>query len=151
VLCADNLCVRGHPDIYVVGDVARREHPIYGDLLRIEHWTNAGELGRLAAATITGAPSQAAQLPYVWSELYGRRIQIVGRPALGHLARRYGSIADGACVAVYADEAGIAVGAVTVDDPRSLMTCRRAIMRAAAAAEITVNLPGAAGISLSPS
>jgi NADPH-dependent 2,4-dienoyl-CoA reductase/sulfur reductase-like enzyme len=151
VLCADNLRVRGHPDIYVVGDVARREHPIYGDLLRIEHWTNAGELGRLAAATITGAPSQAAQLPYVWSELYGRRIQIVGRPALGHLARRYGSIADGACVAVYADDAGIAVGAVTVDDPRSLMTCRRAIMRAAAAAEITVNLPGAAGISLSPS
>ena len=91
MLCADNLCVRGHPDIYVVGDVARREHPIYGDLLRIEHWTNAGELGRLAAATITGAPSQAAQLPYVWSELYGRRIQIVGRPALGHLARRYGA------------------------------------------------------------
>jgi NADPH-dependent 2,4-dienoyl-CoA reductase/sulfur reductase-like enzyme len=143
VLCAENLRVRGFPDIYVVGDVARREHPIYSDLLRIEHWTNAGELGRLAAAEITGATPQSPQLPYVWSELYGRRIQIVGRPALGQLANRYGSIADGACLAVYADDAGIAVGALTVDDPRSLMTCRRAIMRGTAAAAITVNLPDA--------
>lgn len=134
--CEENGRVPGFPDIYAVGDIALRQHPIYGSALRIEHWTNAGELAAVAAAAIVGAPAPAPQLPYVWSDQYGHRIQIIGRPVLGTLATCQGTVSDGRFVAAYADQDGIAVGAVVVDDPRTLMTCRRAITRRQPEAEL---------------
>jgi NADPH-dependent 2,4-dienoyl-CoA reductase/sulfur reductase-like enzyme len=127
--CDESLRVSGFPNIYAAGDVALRRHPLYGAELRIEHWTNAGELGALAAATIVGAAAPAPQLPYVWSDQYGRRLQIIGRPLLGCLAWQYGGADQDRYVALYADETGTAVGAVAIDDARSLMACRRAIMQ----------------------
>jgi NADPH-dependent 2,4-dienoyl-CoA reductase/sulfur reductase-like enzyme len=144
VICDENLRAEGYPDLYAVGDAAYRHHPLYGEPLRIEHWTNAGEHGRLAAATITGGTPPAPQLPYVWTDLYGRRIQIVGRPALGRVAAQFGSMADGAYVAIYADESGVAVGAFVADHPRSLVACRRAIMAHSLANQIDVRLQAAA-------
>ncbi|TGD85225.1 p-cumate dioxygenase [Mycolicibacterium sp. CH28] len=127
IQCDTNLRVIGFPGIYAAGDVALRYHPLYGCELRIEHWTNAGEQGALVAATIVGATAPAPQLPYVWSDQYGRRIQIIGRPALGELTCQRGAVRQGPYLAVYADHAGTLVGAVAVDDTRALMSCRRAI------------------------
>jgi NADPH-dependent 2,4-dienoyl-CoA reductase/sulfur reductase-like enzyme len=136
IRCDESLRVTGFPNIYAVGDVALRQHPTYGTELRIEHWTNAGELGALAAATIMGAAPPAPQLPYVWSDQYGRRIQIIGRPALGNVACHRGAADHDRYIAVYADECGAAVGAVAIDDARSLMACRRAITQRRLAREV---------------
>lgn len=141
IRCDENLRVPGFPGIYAAGDIALRQHPIYGDALRIEHWTNAGEHAAIVAADITGAPPPRTQLPYVWSDQYGRRIQIVGRPGLGHLATRDGAVDSDRFVAVYADVDGIAIGAVVVDDPRALMMCRRAIARRQTVAELEISRP----------
>jgi NADPH-dependent 2,4-dienoyl-CoA reductase/sulfur reductase-like enzyme len=144
IICDENLRVEGYLDLYAVGDAACRHHPLYAEPLRIEHWTNAGEHGRIAAATITGGTPPTPQLPYVWTDLYGRRLQIVGRPALGRVAAQFGSMADGAYVAIYADESGVAVGAFVADHPRSLMACRRAIMAHSLANQIDVSLQAVA-------
>jgi NADPH-dependent 2,4-dienoyl-CoA reductase/sulfur reductase-like enzyme len=136
VRCDERLRVNGFPKIYAAGDVALRWHPTYGTELRIEHWTNAGELAALAAATIMGAAPPAPQPPYVWSDQYGRRIQIIGLPALGNLACHRGGADQDRYVAVYADEYGTAVGAVAIDDPRTLMACRRAIAQRRLAREV---------------
>ncbi|GAA5210856.1 NAD(P)/FAD-dependent oxidoreductase [Streptomyces thinghirensis] len=127
VVCDVNLRVPGTSGIYAAGDVALRHHPLYGAPLRIEHWTNAGEHGETVAADILGMPVPPAQVPYVWSDQYGRRIQIVGRPATGEARVLHGGIDAPSLVAVYADRAGTAVGALVVDDPRTLMRCRRAV------------------------
>ena len=111
------------------GDVARWPHGLYQADLRIEHWTNANEHAEIVAAAIVGKPAPAAQVPYVWSDQYGRRIQIVGRPSAGEVAVVRGGVGADSLVAVYADHGGIVVGAVCVGDPRALMKCRKAIAR----------------------
>lgn len=135
VECDEGLRVVGFPDIYAAGDVARWPHARYGSPMRIEHWTNANEHGALVAAGITGAPAPRPQVPYVWSDQYGHRIQIVGRPSTGTLAHCAGSASD-RLTAVYADEAGRVVGAVVVDDPRTLLKLRRAVAAGAALADL---------------
>jgi 3-phenylpropionate/trans-cinnamate dioxygenase ferredoxin reductase subunit len=105
--------------------------------LRIEHWTNANEHASAVAADLLDKPAPSAQLPYVWSDQYGHRIQIAGRPGLGSLAVRQGDAHD-RLVALYADADGIAVGAVVVDDPRAFMKVRKAIVKRQPAAEIVL-------------
>jgi len=126
VVCDEKLRVRGFPGIYAAGDVARWPHPHYSTDLRIEHWTNAGEHGTIVAADILGKPAPRPQVPYVWSDQYGRRIQIVGRPAAGRPAFVDGSVEEERFMAVYADGESV-VGALVVDDPRAMMKCRKAI------------------------
>lgn len=128
VRCAGDLSVPGFPGIYAAGDVAHWEHGFYGREMRIEHWTNAVEHGRTVAAAILDNPVPPPQVPYVWSDQYGKRIQIVGRPVDGVLADVRGSI-DASMTARYVDESGTIVGAVVVDDPRGYVQLRRAILQ----------------------
>ncbi len=65
--------------IYAVGDVARWHNPRYGEPMRMEHWTSAGEQATALASTLTGTPTSCTVLPYVWSDQFGKRLQIFGR------------------------------------------------------------------------
>jgi NADPH-dependent 2,4-dienoyl-CoA reductase/sulfur reductase-like enzyme len=132
IACDARLQALGTTGIYAAGDVARWPHGLYEADLRIEHWTNANEHAGIVAAAIMGEPAPAAQVPYVWSHQYGRFIQIVGQPRRGQPTITWGHIADGPFRAVYTDSAGLVVGAVSVDDPRTTMTCRKAIKKGTA-------------------
>jgi NADPH-dependent 2,4-dienoyl-CoA reductase/sulfur reductase-like enzyme len=127
--------VIGFHDIHAAGDVARWPHAFYGVPLRIEHWTNAHEHAAAVAADLLGRAAPAAQLPYVWSDQYGHRIQIAGRPGSGTLAVRRGDVHD-RLAALYADVDGTAVAAVVVDDPRAFMMLRKSILKRQSVAEI---------------
>jgi NADPH-dependent 2,4-dienoyl-CoA reductase/sulfur reductase-like enzyme len=129
VQCGADLRVTGFPDIYAAGDIARWRHGLYQEDLRIEHWTNANDHAEIVAASICGTPPPAAQVPFVWSDQYGRRIQIVGRPSAGRVAVVGGGVGEDSLSAVYADRDGIVVGAVCVDDARTMLKCRKAIAR----------------------
>jgi NADPH-dependent 2,4-dienoyl-CoA reductase/sulfur reductase-like enzyme len=76
VRCDEYL--RAAPGVYAVGDVARWHNPRYDRLMRMEHWTSAGEQAAALAGTLTGTPTPCAVLPYVWSDQFGRRLQIFG-------------------------------------------------------------------------
>jgi 3-phenylpropionate/trans-cinnamate dioxygenase ferredoxin reductase subunit len=135
VECDDQLRVLGYPDIFAAGDVARWPHALYGHSLRIEHWTNANEHAAVVAAGILGRPTPAPQVPYVWSDQYGHRIQIIGRPGLGELYSMTGTAEDH-LTAVYADADGVAVAGVVVDDPRKLLRFRKAIAKGEPAGDL---------------
>jgi NADPH-dependent 2,4-dienoyl-CoA reductase/sulfur reductase-like enzyme len=77
VRCDEHL--RAAPGVYAVGDVARWHNPHYDRPMRMEHWTSAGEQATALAGTLTGTPTPCAVLPYVWSDQFGRRLQIFGR------------------------------------------------------------------------
>lgn len=77
VLCDRYL--RAADKVYAVGDVARWHNPHYEAPMRMEHWTSAGEQATALAATLTGTPTPCTLLPYVWSDQFGRRLQIFGR------------------------------------------------------------------------
>ena len=78
VVCDEFLSVKGTEQIYAVGDVARWHHPVYKRSIRVEHWTNATEQASIVAANLCGERIQASQLPYVWSDQFGLRLQISG-------------------------------------------------------------------------
>jgi 3-phenylpropionate/trans-cinnamate dioxygenase ferredoxin reductase subunit len=137
VECDERLRVIGFPDIHAAGDVARWPHALYGVPLRIEHWTNANEHAATVAADLLDKPAPSPQLPYVWSDQYGHRIQIAGRPGLGSLAVRQGDAHD-RLVALYADSDSTAVGAVVMDDPRAFMKIRKAIVKRQLVAEVAL-------------
>jgi NADPH-dependent 2,4-dienoyl-CoA reductase/sulfur reductase-like enzyme len=126
--CDESLRVLGFPDVYAAGDVARWRHPLYGEPVRIEHWTNTNDHAAVIAADILGRRAPTPTLPYVWSDQYGKRIQIVGRPALGTPMVTRGEMDTGNLMACFADAEDALVGALVVDDPRLLMRFRKAIL-----------------------
>jgi phthalate 3,4-dioxygenase ferredoxin reductase component len=124
VLCDPCSRVLGWPDIYAVGDVARWAHPRHGQPVRIEHWTNAVEQADCVARTVLNpaAPREYAPVEYVWTEQYGRKIQVTGRPGGAPVV-----VTDGSGVRVgvlYGDDQDRLAGAVTVEWPRAMLAAR---------------------------
>ncbi|MFC9996226.1 NAD(P)/FAD-dependent oxidoreductase [Nocardia sp. NPDC127526] len=69
------------PGVWAVGDVAAWLLDT-GRNKRVEHWTNAGEQARLLACALLGMAAPAAvQVPYVWSDQYDMKIQVLGTPS----------------------------------------------------------------------
>ena len=132
--------VEGFPGVYAVGDLALRPHPLLGITARIEHWTSAGEQADALAAALTGTEPPAPQLPYVWSDQYGSRFQIIGRPNLGKLAHREGSVAEGRFVALFADDAGTPVGALTFNDAKAITRYRKNHKRGGSVQDLVAEL-----------
>ena len=68
------------PAIFAAGDVAAWRDPLNGKPERHEHWTAAREQGRIVAQDITGADEAnwSDFLPYFWSDIHGRRVQLLG-------------------------------------------------------------------------
>ncbi|MBL1075557.1 NAD(P)/FAD-dependent oxidoreductase [Nocardia sp. 2] len=72
--------------VWAVGDVAAWPHRV-GRNKRVEHWTNAGEQATVLAAALLGTEQPPAQVPYVWSDQYDLKIQVLGIPALADEVR----------------------------------------------------------------
>jgi len=129
VTCDEFCRALNAANVYVVGDLARWYHPGHEEHLRVEHWTNAVDSATVAAHNIAHPDELRAHAPveYVWSDQYDWKVQIVGRPATAtshHLVGTLdGKVARGAVL--YTDDSGRLRGAVTVNWPKALVTCRR--------------------------
>src|SRR5882757_2221631 len=66
------------PNIFAIGDVARRPMPIYGRMFRMESVPNALEQAKQAAAAITGRAPPPGEAPWQWSDQYDLKLQIAG-------------------------------------------------------------------------
>ena len=63
--------------ILAVGDIARAHHDVAGRALRVEHWGDAVEHGRLAGLALAGAPEPWRAVPGFWSTIAGRTVKYV--------------------------------------------------------------------------
>jgi 3-phenylpropionate/trans-cinnamate dioxygenase ferredoxin reductase subunit len=72
--CGPTGRVLGLPGVWSVGDVAR------WDGHRTEHWTSAGDQAAAAAHDILGVDPPPPSVPYFWSDQFGCKIQLIGRP-----------------------------------------------------------------------
>lgn len=67
------------PGVWAAGDCARWWSPRYGQHLLVEHWTSADRQGSLVASGLLGgAAPERDELPYVWSDQQGLKLQVVG-------------------------------------------------------------------------
>lgn len=119
------------PDVVAAGDVARWENPRFGEVMRVEHWTNAAEQGRAAALTLLHGEDAAAfdPVPYFWSDQYGTKIQFVGRPG-PDVEVVDGDLDDDRFAVAYGSR-GRMVGALAFGRPARLMRMRSMIAAAA--------------------
>ncbi|MBG6087011.1 NAD(P)/FAD-dependent oxidoreductase [Actinomadura viridis] len=130
VVCDQYSRARGAPNIHAVGDVARWFHPRHRRLVRAEHWTNAVEQADCVAHNITHPNDPRAHEPieYVWTDQYDWQIQLVGRTggSLPHVILP-GADPDHSFAVLYSHSTGKFAGAVAVNWPRAVITCRKAL------------------------
>ena len=104
------------PAIWAAGDVARV------DGRRVEHWHAAREAGERAAASMLGLPVSDVPVPWVFSELAGVPLDVMGNPAAAE-AERW--LADGRVVASVRDGRTVALavrgGAIAPTVARALI------------------------------
>jgi 3-phenylpropionate/trans-cinnamate dioxygenase ferredoxin reductase subunit len=129
IVC-DETCLAG-PGIVAAGDVARWPNLLFGgESMRVEHWTNATEQGVAAALRLLAGDASAeafAPVPFVWSDQYDVKIQIVGSiRSDDDVVVADGSLDERRFVALFGRD-GRLVGALGFSRPRLLMQYRRMI------------------------
>jgi NADPH-dependent 2,4-dienoyl-CoA reductase/sulfur reductase-like enzyme len=130
VVCDEFCRAVGQPRVHVVGDLARWLHPRHTERVRVEHWTNAVEQAGCVAHNIANPESLRACAPveYVWSDQYDWKIQLAGRPWRGARWELLGDPdVDQRFAVLWADEAGVLCGAMSVNWPKATVTSRRAL------------------------
>ncbi|WP_371495916.1 FAD-dependent oxidoreductase [Kitasatospora sp. NBC_00374] len=67
-----------HPDIFAAGDVASAFHPLYGKPIRVEHWANALNQPKVAAASMLGRDAVYDRVPYFFTDQYDLGMEYTG-------------------------------------------------------------------------
>ena len=120
--------------VFAVGDCAAWHSPGLGYHHQIEHWTSAKERGAAVAARLLGAERiPTCRAPYVWSDLYGKKLQLAGyrdladHPDTVACTLETGSVADGSFTAVYRRGAE-PVAVLALDQARQFAAVRRRLV-----------------------
>ncbi len=127
VVC-DSTCATPAPGVVAAGDIARWPNNLFGETMRVEHWSNAVEQGAAAAKRLLAGPGEAvdfAPVPYFWSDQYDTKIQFLGRCCPTDEVRIVdGSTEERRFVALFARD-GRLMGALAFNRPRQLMAYRK--------------------------
>jgi NADPH-dependent 2,4-dienoyl-CoA reductase/sulfur reductase-like enzyme len=130
IVCDETLST-GLPGVYAAGDVVHYPNPLFdGEVMRLEHWTNANEQGTLAAKNALN-PDEAkpsAAVPYFWSDWYGHRIQFVGIPRADEIRVVSKELGEEKFLALYRRGERL-IGCISIDRPAQIMKYRRQIMQ----------------------
>jgi NADPH-dependent 2,4-dienoyl-CoA reductase/sulfur reductase-like enzyme len=131
VVCDSTLLAA--PGVVAAGDVARWPNPAFdGEVMRVEHWTNAAEQGvyvgqRLLHGDGDAPPEPFAPIPFVWSDQYDVKIQIAGRfSGQDRMEVVHGSLDDQRFVAIF-ERGGRVSGVLGFSEPRRVMQYRRMV------------------------
>jgi len=118
------------PGVFAAGDVARWHNPLFGEDMRVEHWSNAVEQGSYVAERLAGTDLGAepfAPVPFFWSDQYDVKIQFAGRMRPDDELRVVaGSLAERKFTALYG-RAGRLTAVLAFSRPRDLAKYRRLI------------------------
>jgi len=125
--------------IFAIGDVARQVHSRTGRNERFEHWTSAIEHSQVVAHNLL-ADAQAKfieydSIPYVWSDQFDRKLQLLGRPADADDETVVVHDTDGRRAASLYSRKGILVGLAALGIPKALPIGRRLIADGASVTE----------------
>ncbi|MFM7270414.1 MAG: NAD(P)/FAD-dependent oxidoreductase [Actinomycetes bacterium] len=119
------------PGVVAAGDLARWPNPLFdGEVMRLEHWTNAAEQAVHAARRLLAPDDEAeafAPVPFVWSDQFEVKIQSAGRTSVAdRMEVVHGSLEDHRFVAIFERDERI-VGVLGCSEPRRVMQYRRLI------------------------
>jgi 3-phenylpropionate/trans-cinnamate dioxygenase ferredoxin reductase subunit len=120
-------------NVAAAGDVTARRDALSGEVVRLEHLTNAQEQAIAATTNLLAEPGLRIPFmstPYFWSDQYDVKIQAYGvMPANSDVTLASGDVACGRFVVAYRQD-GRLVGAVGWNSPRELVAVRAGITAA---------------------
>ncbi|HEY8466893.1 MAG TPA: FAD-dependent oxidoreductase [Solirubrobacterales bacterium] len=129
VVCDATLAAKGAEDVFAAGDAAAWPHPMAdGEVVRIEHWTNAAEQGAHAARNILCEAAEREPyeaVPYFWSDQYDTKIQAAGLMARAERTVVLEADPDAGKLVAAGVRGGRVVAAVAFNAPRRLVFYRR--------------------------
>ena len=118
------------PGVVAAGDVARWPNPLFGELMRVEHWEHALDMGAHAARRLLADDGDAvpyAPVPWFWSDQYDRKLQLAGRVRpTDEIVVVAGSVAEMRFCALYG-RSGKVSGALAFNMPAKVVRYRTAI------------------------
>lgn len=106
--------VVGLDGVWALGDAAAWEGPD-GARHRHEHWTSTSDQATVVARSITGTEAPPETVPYVWSDQFGLKIQVIGEPAAADAVEQLlgegldGGPIKGTVIGYFADDRLVAV------------------------------------------
>lgn len=115
------------PNLWAIGDVARRSDEKGAPLTWSGHWEAAMHSAEDAAAALLGQSPEERGAKWFWSDRHGQHIEVVGDPTAGRVITREDE--RGVRGVFSLGEAGELLGAVTFDDARLARAARRLIDR----------------------
>jgi NADPH-dependent 2,4-dienoyl-CoA reductase/sulfur reductase-like enzyme len=102
------------PDVYAAGDVANFFDPLFGRRRRIEHWSNANYQGTQVGKILAGADGGFDTVSTFFTEIFGITIRVFGDARRDAEVVVRGTLADGKLYALYGDENGEVIAALSV-------------------------------------
>jgi NADPH-dependent 2,4-dienoyl-CoA reductase/sulfur reductase-like enzyme len=127
VLC-DATCLAA-PGIVAAGDVARWPNDRFDEVMRVEHWDNAIEMGGHAARTLladlrgdVGEPYRP--VPWFWSDQYDRKVQLAGRAGPDDIVEVVSGSTDERRFVAFYGRGGRLVGVLGMNQPAKVMRWR---------------------------
>ena len=140
VLCDATLTSVSDPDVLVAGDAVAWPHPLARqNVIRVEHWTNAAEGGRIAGRNALREPSERDRyetVPTMWSDQFGIRIQVAGLPEPTDPTRVLEAHPDEDRLVAACPDSGRIRAAVAIEAPRRMVWYRRQSEQGASVDEI---------------
>ncbi|MEE1789324.1 FAD-dependent oxidoreductase [Streptomyces sp. BE308] len=128
VLCDEYCAVDADRTVYAIGDVARCRDPLLDRHPRVEHWTNAVEQADVVVRNILEPePTAHRHAFFVWSDQYGGKIALLGRPEPGDEAAVVRAEGPRRRFAVAYLRGGRPCAALTVNWPKALLAARRSL------------------------
>jgi len=112
------------PGVFAAGDVANIPSALLGTRHRVEHWQHAQHHGTAVGRAMAGLDVAFDEVPWCWSDQYGRTLQVTGWPSSGHDVVLRGELATDDFCAFFLDGDRL-WGAVSIDRPIEVRTARR--------------------------
>ena len=131
-IVVDEFCATSEPGIFAAGDVARFPNPVLGGTHRVEHWNHAQAHGAAAARAMLalsaagGAAEAYADVPWCWTNQYGKNVQITGWPGAAQEWTVDGSVGAHDFTAL-ATRGGELIGAIALGRPKDVRAARTRI------------------------
>ncbi|HUC13936.1 MAG TPA: FAD-dependent oxidoreductase [Acidimicrobiales bacterium] len=74
----DEYLETSRPGVFAAGDIANSFHPLFGERVRLEHWSAARNQGPAAARNMLGRHEPYTRVPYFYSDQYDVSMEYSG-------------------------------------------------------------------------
>ena len=112
--------------VYAAGDVARFPDPIWGDLIRMEHWDHAKAHGKSVGRNMAGAREKYDHLSYFFTHVFDLSINVFGRTGNPDRVIVSGELSSGRSV-IYCARNGLLTGTILINAHDAMDECRKRV------------------------